>query len=193
MSEAATMPRFRKFIPTSTTTGLFLIVGLLVANALISGWNVSRLVDNEHRVVRTQEVLTTLEEVLSSVTAAETAERGFLITDDDQYRQSYESAIVQINETLERLTTLRGDDSVQQRSIAALRTHVSARLEELKRAIAARRAGGFDAARQSVSTNHGRELMQEMRELDAQVLFKPIWLDEVVSVTRSLLEKRRSS
>src|SRR5262245_33541789 len=34
--------------------------------------------------------------------------------------------------------------------------------------------------------------MQEMRELDAQVLFKPIWLDEVVSVTRSLLEKRRS-
>jgi DNA-binding response OmpR family regulator len=35
--------------------------------------------------------------------------------------------------------------------------------------------------------------MQEMRELDAQVLFKPIWLDEVVSVTRSLLEKRRSS
>jgi DNA-binding NtrC family response regulator len=34
--------------------------------------------------------------------------------------------------------------------------------------------------------------MQEMRELDAQVLFKPIWLDEVVSVTRSLLEKRRA-
>jgi DNA-binding NtrC family response regulator len=34
--------------------------------------------------------------------------------------------------------------------------------------------------------------MQEMRDLDAQVLFKPIWLDEVVSVTRSLLEKRRS-
>lgn len=35
-------------------------------------------------------------------------------------------------------------------------------------------------------------VMQEMRDLDAQVLFKPIWLDEVVSVTRSLLEKRRS-
>jgi DNA-binding response OmpR family regulator len=33
--------------------------------------------------------------------------------------------------------------------------------------------------------------LQEMHDLDAQVLFKPIWLDEVVSVTRSLLEKRR--
>jgi DNA-binding NtrC family response regulator len=34
--------------------------------------------------------------------------------------------------------------------------------------------------------------MQEMRDLDAQVLFKPIWLDEVVSVTKNLLEKRRA-
>jgi DNA-binding NtrC family response regulator len=34
--------------------------------------------------------------------------------------------------------------------------------------------------------------MQEMRELNAEVLFKPIWIDEVVSVTRSLLEKRRA-
>ena len=35
-------------------------------------------------------------------------------------------------------------------------------------------------------------VMQEMRDLDAQVLFKPIWLDEVISVTKNLLEKRRS-
>jgi DNA-binding response OmpR family regulator len=33
--------------------------------------------------------------------------------------------------------------------------------------------------------------LQEMHDLNAQVLFKPIWLDEVVSVTRSLLEQRR--
>jgi hypothetical protein len=33
--------------------------------------------------------------------------------------------------------------------------------------------------------------MQEMHDLDAEVLFKPIWIDEVISVTRSLLEKRR--
>jgi DNA-binding NtrC family response regulator len=33
--------------------------------------------------------------------------------------------------------------------------------------------------------------MQEMRDLNAEVVFKPIWLDEVISVTRGLLEKRR--
>jgi two-component system, OmpR family, response regulator MprA len=33
--------------------------------------------------------------------------------------------------------------------------------------------------------------LQEMHDLDAEVLFKPIWLEEVLSVTRSLLDKRR--
>jgi len=33
--------------------------------------------------------------------------------------------------------------------------------------------------------------LQEMHDLNAEVLFKPIWLDEVINVTRSLLEKRR--
>lgn len=33
--------------------------------------------------------------------------------------------------------------------------------------------------------------MTELHGLEAEVLFKPIWIDEVVSVTRSLLAKRR--
>ena len=33
--------------------------------------------------------------------------------------------------------------------------------------------------------------MTELHGLEAEVLFKPIWIDEVVSVTRGLLAKRR--
>jgi DNA-binding response OmpR family regulator len=33
--------------------------------------------------------------------------------------------------------------------------------------------------------------MTELHDLNAEVLFKPMWIDEVVSVTRHLLEKRR--
>jgi DNA-binding response OmpR family regulator len=34
-------------------------------------------------------------------------------------------------------------------------------------------------------------VLKEMHDLNAEVIFKPIWLDEVISVTRSLLDKRR--
>ena len=33
--------------------------------------------------------------------------------------------------------------------------------------------------------------MTELKDLDAEVMFKPIWVDEVVTLTRHLLEKRR--
>jgi DNA-binding response OmpR family regulator len=33
--------------------------------------------------------------------------------------------------------------------------------------------------------------MTELHDLEAEVLFKPIWLDEVVSLTRSLIARRR--
>jgi DNA-binding response OmpR family regulator len=34
-------------------------------------------------------------------------------------------------------------------------------------------------------------VLEEMRELNAELVFKPIWIDEVVSVTRGLLAKRK--
>jgi two-component system response regulator MprA len=35
--------------------------------------------------------------------------------------------------------------------------------------------------------------MTELHNLEAEVLFKPIWIDEVVSVTRSMLARRRDT
>jgi PAS domain S-box-containing protein len=154
-----------RFAPRATTIGLALLVLLLVGNAVVSEWNIQRLLVNEGRVIHTQKVLRTLEEVLASVTEAETGERGFLITDDLQYLEPYQDAAAESWRTLDRLSELTADHPEQADRIQALRTLVGARLDELTRAIAARKAGGFDAARQSVSTNHGRHLMKEMRTL----------------------------
>ena len=70
-----------------------MIVVTLVANTFVSEWNTNRLLVNERRVAHSQKVLTTIEEVLLRVTEAETSERGFLITDDDDYLKSYQSAV----------------------------------------------------------------------------------------------------
>ena len=90
----------RQILPRATTVGLGLIVLLFVANVCVSEWNIRRLVDNEQRVIHTHEVLTALEEVLSRVTEAETGERGFLITGDIAYLDSYQGASRRTGETL---------------------------------------------------------------------------------------------
>ena len=160
MKTVTTQP-FRR----ATAVGLVLIVVLLIFNVVVSQWNTRRLIENGHKVAHTQRVLTTLEAVLARVTEAETSERGFLITDNSDYLKSYQTAIDRTGETLEVLKSLAADDREQEDQVRALQERVQARFDELRRAIAAQRSGGFDAAKDSVSTNHGRELMGEMLNL----------------------------
>lgn len=159
----------RHSLRRASTAGLALIVLLLVLNVVISQWNIRRLVENEHRVVHTQQVLTTLEEVLASVTEAETAERGYLITGETDYLHSYQVAIDGTERNLERLRKLTSDDAEVRIHIDALDQRVQLRFDELRKAIAAQQSEGFDAARHSVSTNQGRRLMNEMRKLVARL------------------------
>jgi PAS domain S-box-containing protein len=165
MGAPSMKPRLQRILPRPTIIGLSLIALLLVVNVLISEWNIDRLVENEHRVLHAEEVLTTLETVLFNMTEAETTERGFLITDDPSYLGYYQAAIVKTGETLDRLREITSDEPDQQQRIDALHRRVDARSQELREAIAAQRAGGFTAARQAVSTNRGREHMDEMRKL----------------------------
>lgn len=161
--------RLRWLLPTATTLGLGLLIAALLLNEVVSEWNIRRLVENERREVHTQRVLTTLEEVLARMTEAETAERGFLITAEARYLEPYQKAVAQAWQTLEQLRSLTEDDPSQQARIGPLQERVEARLGELRQAIAAQWAGGFDASRKSVSTNHGRRLMNEMRSLVAEM------------------------
>ena len=150
---------------TAPTVGLALFLLLVVVNLIVSQRNIHRLLENEHGVVHTQSVLTTLEEILANVTEAETAERGYLITDDTDYLRSHQSAISATGHALETLRRLSRDDSQVRLRIESLEQRVRARFDELQNAIAAQQTEGFDAARRSVLTNQGPRLMNEMRTL----------------------------
>jgi CHASE3 domain sensor protein len=70
-----------------------LLALLLIADASLAYTNLRTLVENERRVDQSQVVLTTLEGVLSSLTNAETGQRGYLITGDAAYLAPYTTAI----------------------------------------------------------------------------------------------------
>src|SRR6516164_6393374 len=122
-------PRRSKLHP-ATTAGLSLIVLLLLGNVVVSQWNTLRLIENQHRVVHTQEILATLESVLARVTEAETGERGFLITGDEDYLNSYQLAVDRTKETLARLSKLAAGDRQLQAHSDALKNRVEVRFDE---------------------------------------------------------------
>jgi PAS domain S-box-containing protein len=180
--------RLSRLVPQATTVGLALIVVTLVANTFVSEWNTNRLLVNEHRVALTQKVLTTIEEVLLRVTEAETGERGFLITDDDDYLKSYQSAVRRTHRAMSDLSESIADDEVQQARLAALAERIEARMKELHDVIEVKKTHGLNAARQTVSTNQGRRLMNEMTKLVGQMQDR-----QRARLAQRAAESRRSS
>ena len=96
------------------------------------------------------------ERLLSSLKDVETGQRGFMLTGDLDYLQPKIAAIPQIRTELDALSALNTP-------LDGLSAAVDARIANADTGIAARRAGGLDAAVQEIASGNGRQLMVAVR------------------------------
>jgi PAS domain S-box-containing protein len=145
----------------------FLVVVVLVINAVVTTVNLRTLVTNESWVVHSHEVLGELERTLSLLKDAETGQRGYLLTGDEAYLGPYRAGLPAIDRSLEHLASLASDNPRQQALIADLRRAATDKVEELQETIALRVQNGQEAALRVVRSDRGRRAMDETRRLVA--------------------------
>jgi PAS domain S-box-containing protein len=143
--------------------GAGLVLAILLINALVSYRATRRLIDNERLVGRTHEVLSELEDVMSTMDDAETGERGYLLTGEKSYLEPYQSAVGAIHARVEKLVQLTADDPNQQAQIPALEREIADRLDNLKSQIDRRKSGHAGAAMQIVLSDAGKRQMNDIR------------------------------
>jgi PAS domain S-box-containing protein len=142
---------------------LGLIAALLVVSAIVSYQHTRTLHRTAAWVAHTHEVSAELEKLLSLVQAAETGQRGYLITRNERFLAPYHDAVAEVGEQLEKVEALVENNSVQQARMPALRELVVSRLTALDRAIELQKEEGPDAARQAVVTYRDEGMMDRMR------------------------------
>ncbi|MDR3537192.1 MAG: CHASE3 domain-containing protein [Acetobacteraceae bacterium] len=143
-----------------------LMLGVLVALLLMVGgitWDRFNAAStarmwSEH----TQEVLGTLKDLNLVVRQAETGQRGFLLTGDENYLAPYQAAIGRVSFLQGELQRLTADNPTQQERLRTLSPVLQRKLEELAQTIQLRRTAGFDAAMATVRTDAGRDFMQQI-------------------------------
>jgi CheY-like chemotaxis protein/CHASE3 domain sensor protein len=151
--------------------GLEPVVGITLAGALlfflISGViayrDLQTLRTDNQSIVHSGAVIMALDQLLSSAKDAETGQRGFLLTGNEDYLQPYNAALAAVPSQLAEIGTLTQDEPVQQARLPALQAHVSAKFAELAKTIALRRGPGLAAALQVVNTNIGKNEMDDIR------------------------------
>jgi PAS domain S-box-containing protein len=127
-------------------------------------WTDFRL-HNEQSII-TRQVVDNVNGLLSSLKDAETGQRGFLLTGQDEYLEPYRQALKDIPIILQSLAALESSPEPEPvERIEKLRALARERLERLGEAIELRRHSGIDAASQWIGSGRGRALMAQVREV----------------------------
>ncbi|MCA9084942.1 MAG: CHASE3 domain-containing protein [Planctomycetaceae bacterium] len=112
--------------------------------------------------------------LLGAIQDAETGQRGFLITGDDNYLEHYHVGINKCDEHLAALRRYMEQFEVAEDRLQQLQTLILERRADLEHGLEERRAGdeveAFDRARETVVTDRGRMLMNQIRSLVTEML-----------------------
>ncbi|HEX4963290.1 MAG TPA: CHASE3 domain-containing protein [Thermoanaerobaculia bacterium] len=142
---------------------------ILAANGYVARRAVGTVLGNDRLVAHTHEVQAALAALQSTVTDAETGQRGYMLTGKEQYLAPYQEALGSLAPQLARLRTLTADNSAQQERINLLESRIREKLAELGQTIALRRQGGLAAALPVIESDRGAWLMNGIREVVASL------------------------
>ncbi|GBG13056.1 methyl-accepting chemotaxis protein [Novimethylophilus kurashikiensis] len=145
--------------------GFMSILLVLVVVGNTSYHSTIKLTEAAHWREHTYSVLAQLDQLLVKLQDAETGQRGYVITGDEQYLGPYRAALPEIDriqQTLRRLTT---DNPVQQQRLDKLGPLVAQKLGVVKATVELRRDKGFTAARDRMLAGDGRAVMDDVRAL----------------------------
>ncbi len=166
------------------TTALLLLVGLAALLCIVgaSVWLVQQTGDHLDAVVQARDVRSAAVDLRNALQDTESGQRGFLITREEQYLQSYEDARGAIEPALQRLERLLDGNPDRALWIGSLRENVQNKVAELDQTIAMAREGRFEAAAALVNTDVGKRYMDAARDaLDAVLAATEIRVDEAVA------------
>ncbi|HZQ55794.1 MAG TPA: ATP-binding protein [Bryobacteraceae bacterium] len=153
--------------PNFVGLGLALLLLVAVAITSYSSWSEYLIAADEVRAIRA--TINDLKDLVFYVQAAESGQRGFLLTRNSSYLDSYSAAIPEVHA---RLNALAQSAAVRERhpaSVGQLRQKVVTKLEELKTTVELARAGSTAAALGLVNTNRGKATMDQVRALEQSI------------------------
>lgn len=156
-------------INNNIAVGFGATLTILVINAGITYHNIQKAIATSNWVSHTNEVLAALEGTLSTLKDAETGQRGYLITGRENFLQPYNTATKSVNDHVQQVKKLTVDNPIQQQRISTIEPKIAEKFNYLNQTIALRRQKGFAAAQQIVLSERGKQEMDEIRALVAQM------------------------
>src|SRR5690606_33151560 len=135
----------------SQRTGSTLLLGFIAAliftaaNAVISFRSANTLIQNNERVLETQEAIRDVEALISVIRDSVTEPRDYLLTGYEQFLAPYNASVGKVEGLVAGLKELKTVDPRQLERIPAIEEAIKARLQTLETNIEVQRTEGREA------------------------------------------------
>jgi signal transduction histidine kinase/CheY-like chemotaxis protein len=145
--------------------GFAIALGIVTLIGVASLTSIQRFAATARDVSDTHNALTQLQSVLVSLSNAESAQRGFVITGDARYHEPIEFLSRTSIRQLQELRAKTYADNDQQQRLAVLGTLAAERIRLMNEVVTVRGAQGVDAAAELVRAGRGKLLMDSIQSL----------------------------
>jgi CHASE3 domain sensor protein len=149
-------------------SALPVVIALMLSGVISFSYN-RLLKDYRDEVDHTFQVMSAIDNALLQLQDAETGQRGFIITGDESYLAPFEAGRNKLVEVLSHLRGLVSDNADQQARIESLQHLADGKLSELQDTIITRKQEGLEPARRKVIGSAGKETMDRIREVAADM------------------------
>ena len=147
------------------STALLLLVGLLTLMGIVGTniWLVERSQVYFDEVLEGRLARRVAVDLRTSMQDAETGQRGYIITLEDDYLEPYNTALARIDEQVEQLRQVLAPYPEAQAPLGQLEADIALKLAELSETIDLAQSGDVQSAMQQVRTDRGKEAMDSVR------------------------------
>lgn len=146
------------------------VVGLLVVNIGLIVRNTGQLRGDAEWVAHTREVIAGLENVFSLMKDAEAGFRGYVITGDEAYLEPFDKASAAVDAQIKNVEQLTQDNAEQQARFPRLRMLITDKLSFMEAGRDLMKSEGFAATQRLILPGHGKQLMNDLRELTSEMI-----------------------
>ncbi len=136
---------------------------ILILSGYVNFICVQELIDINKTALKTVKTLRELENLLGRVADMESTVRGYIITTDKTFSDSTQSALKEIDDSLDTLEDLTKNDEARSKFLSDLEPLIQAKVNFSKEQAALIGGKGQQAAMALMKTERGRVLMDEIR------------------------------
>lgn len=139
-------------------------IGLLIISLIALFYSMSGLIENAKLVNHTNEVRYKTENIFSLIKDAETGQRGFVITEDPRFLESYTGARAKVDEELYELKKLIIDNDEQRANLEEAQKLINIRFDQMQSVVD--KTLKYETLSDADKTERYRQMLKGKRTMD---------------------------